>query len=103
MYVHCCKVHPPVDLLAPLAAASRDTNASHGRTLCHMSHVTEKAKLAPQKAEEGEFTDLEGLDLTSKLDLLRKNEQWKCQVKKEALEVCTVYGLPGSHVLDREN
>lgn len=49
--------------------------------------VTEKAKLEPQKAEEGEFMDLEGLDLTSKLDLLRKNEQWKCQVKKEALEV----------------
>eukprot|EP00903_Cladosiphon_okamuranus_P006996 g6807.t1 len=45
-----------------------------------------EVKLAPQKAEEGEFTDLEGLDLTSKLDLLRKNEQWKCQVKKEALE-----------------
>lgn len=47
----------------------------------------EKAKLEPQNAEEGEFTDLEGLDLMSKLDLLRKNEQWKCQVKKEALEV----------------
>eukprot|EP00752_Nemacystus_decipiens_P014228 g12656.t1 len=45
-----------------------------------------EAKLEPQRAEEGEFTDLEGLDLTSKLDLLRKNEQWKCQVKKEALE-----------------
>lgn len=43
--------------------------------------------MEPQKAEEGEFRDLEGLDLTSKLDLLRKNEQWKCQVKKEALEV----------------
>lgn len=43
--------------------------------------------MEPQKAEEGEFTDLEGLDLMSKLDLLRKNEQWKCQVKKEALEV----------------
>lgn len=48
---------------------------------------TRKAKLEPQRAEEGEFTDLEGLDLTSKLDLLRKNEQWKCQVKREALEV----------------
>ncbi|CAM9824128.1 unnamed protein product [Scytosiphon promiscuus] len=45
-----------------------------------------EAKLEPQKAEEGEFTDLEGLDLTSKLDLLRKNKQWKCQVKREALE-----------------
>ena len=43
--------------------------------------------MEPQKAEEGEFTDLEGLDLMSKLDLLRKNEQWKCQVKKEVLEV----------------
>ncbi|CAM9815889.1 unnamed protein product, partial [Hapterophycus canaliculatus] len=46
-----------------------------------------EAKLEPQKAEEGEFTDLEGLDLTSKLDLLRKNKQWKCQVKREVLEV----------------
>ena len=54
--------------------------------------MTEKAKLEPQKAQEGEFTDLEGLDLTSKLDLLRKNEQWKCQVKKEALEVCVRFG-----------
>lgn len=43
--------------------------------------------MEPQKPEEGEFTDLEGLDLTSKLELLRRNEQWKCQVKKEALEV----------------
>ncbi|CAM9827072.1 unnamed protein product [Ectocarpus sp. 13 AM-2016] len=45
-----------------------------------------EARLEPQKAEVGEFKDLEGLDLPTKLNLLRQNEQWKCQVKKEALE-----------------
>lgn len=43
--------------------------------------------LKPQSAEQGEFTDLEGLDLQTKLGLLRKNEHWKCQVKQEALQV----------------
>lgn len=63
-------------------------------------HLTgEKARLEPQNAEEGDFTDLEGLDLTSKLDLLRKNEQWKCQVKKEALEVrCRGRGAEKNHL-----
>ena len=46
-----------------------------------------QSNLQPQKAEEGDFTDLEGFDLQTKLALLRKNEQWKCQVKQEALEV----------------
>lgn len=81
-YTYACGLVGP-----PLATASRDTKQSPGD-----SPVTEQAKLEPQRAEEGEFTDLEGLDLTSKLDLLRKNEQWKCQVKKEALEVPT-YGF----------
>lgn len=50
----------------------------------------------PQKAERGEFTDLEGLDLSTKLELLRKNEHWKCQVKKEVLEAsssCSLHRL----------
>lgn len=45
-----------------------------------------QAKLSPQNAEDGDFTDLEGFDLSTKLGLLRKNEQWKCQVKKEVLQ-----------------
>lgn len=53
-----------------------------------------QAKLQPQSATEGDFTDLEGFDLKTKLGLLRKNEGWKCQVKNEALEVTSKHIPP---------
>ena len=37
---------------------------------------------------------MEGFDLQTKLNLLRKNEQWKCQVKQEALEVTPTHIPP---------
>ncbi|CAM9858154.1 unnamed protein product, partial [Discosporangium mesarthrocarpum] len=37
-------------------------------------------------ADRGEFEDLEGMDLKAKLQLLKRNEDWKCMVKWEVLK-----------------
>ncbi|KAL9191383.1 hypothetical protein ACHAXT_001089 [Thalassiosira profunda] len=36
--------------------------------------------------EKGTIVDLEDMDLTSKINFLRQNKEWKCMVKWEALE-----------------
>jgi hypothetical protein len=51
-----------------------------------MQNRCEKVALKWKAPAKGTITDLEGMDLTEKLNFLRSNKNWKCMVKWEALE-----------------
>jgi len=51
-----------------------------------MQKRCEKLRIAWESPPKGTIQDLENMDLTTKLNFLRKNKKWKCMVKWEAMD-----------------